>query len=162
MPQKGLGENTVEVRKILAVCLVLISLTACSAGKAQLPEPDKLYEEIRASVELPAMSDVAEYMLEANTGITPDEYDGAVYYIPEEGMAPDQIIIVCAKDETSAAEVEEKLNSWLIYQEEGSRMYLTEYMPLFQAGMVRRDGLTVSLIVSAQADEIAEVYQQYN
>lgn len=160
--QKGSGEDTVKVRKILVVCLALIGLTACSAGKAQLPEPDKLYEEIRSSVELPAMTDVADYMLEANTGITPEEYDGAVYYIPDEGMAPDQIIIVKAKDEAGAAGIEEKLSAWLTYQEEGSRMYLTEYMPLFQAGVVRRDGQMVSLIVSAQADEIVKVYQQYN
>ena len=85
-----------------------------------------------------------------------------MYYIPDEGMAPDQIIIVKAKDEAGAAGIEEKLSAWLTYQEEGSRMYLTEYMPLFQAGVVRRDGQTVSLIVSAQADEIVKVYQQYN
>ena len=150
-----------KILKLLTVCLVLAGLTACSAGKAELPEPSELYEEIQASVELPAMSDVAEYMLEANTGITPEEYDSAVYYIPDEGMAPDQIIIVRAKDEAGAAGVEEKLKSWLTYQEEGSRMYLTEYMPLFQAGEVRRDGLTVSLIVSAQVDEIVKVSQTY-
>ena len=108
------------------------------------------------------MSDVAGYMLEANTGITPDEYDAAVYYILEEGMAPDQIILIRAKGENAAAVIEEKLDSWLAYQEEGSRMYLTEYMPLFQAGVVRRDGLTVSLIVSDQVEEIVKVYQQFN
>ena len=150
-----------KMRKVLAVCLVLIGLTACSQEKAELPEPNELYQAIRASVELPAMSDVTDYMLEVNTGITPDEYDGAVYYIPDEGMAPDQIIIVRAKEQAGAAEIEEKLSAWLTYQEEGSRMYLTEYMPLFQTGVVRRDGLTVSLIVSAQVDEIVKVYQPY-
>lgn len=162
LPQKESGEDTVKARKTVAVCLILIGLSACSAGKAELPEPGALFEGIQSVVELPAMTDVADYMLEANTGIAPDEYDGAVYYIPDEGMAPDQIIIVRAKDEARAAAVEEKLNAWLLYQEEGSRMYLTEYMPLFQAGVVRRDGLTVSLIVSAQADEIVKVYRQYN
>ena len=148
--------------KILAVCLVMMGLTACSARETQLPEPKQLYEEIHASLELPAMTDVADYMLEANTGIAPDEYDAAVYYIPEEGMAPDQIIIVRAKDAAGAAVIEEKLNAWLTYQEEGSRVYLTEYMPLFQSGAVRRDGLTVSLIVSARIREIEQVYQRYN
>ena len=150
------------MRRILALCLVLIGLTACSSGKAELPGPGELYETIRTAVELPAMSDVAGYMLEANTGITPDEYDAAVYYILEEGMAPDQIILIRAKGENAAAVIEEKLDSWLTYQEEGSRMYLTEYMPLFQAGVVRRDGLTVSLIVSDRVEEIVKVYQQFN
>ena len=150
------------MRKMLAVCLALLGLTACSSGKAELPAPGELYETICAAVELPAMSDVAEYMLEANTGIAPDEYDTAVYYILEEGMAPDQIILVRAKDEAAAAGIEEKLSAWLTYQEEASRMYLTEYMPLYQKGVIRRDGLTVSLIVSEQVDEIVQVYQQYN
>lgn len=162
MLQKGSGEDCLKVLKILTVCLALISLAACSAKKIELPEPGTLYEEIQSAVELPAMTDVTEYMLEANTGITPNEYDSAVYYIPNEGIAPDQIIIVHAKDEAGAAGIEEKLSVWLTYQEEGSRVYLTENMPLFQAGVVRRDGLTVSLIVSAQVDEIVKVYQQYN
>ena len=148
--------------KILAACLALIGLAACSAKTVELPEPGALYEEIQTSVELPAMTDVAEYMLEADTGITSDEHDGAVYYVPNEGVAPEQIIIVRAKDEAGAAEIEDKLSAWLSYQEEGSRVYLTEFMPVFQSGVVRRDGLTVSLIVSAQVDEIVKVYQQYN
>lgn len=151
-----------KMLKILTACLALIGLAACSAKKAELPEPSALYEEIQISVELPAMTDVAEYLLESNTGITPDEYNDAVYYIPNEGIVPEQIIIVHAKDEAGAAEIEEKLSAWLTYQEEGSRVYLTEYMPLFQAGVVRRDGLTVSLIVSVQAEEVVKVYQQYN
>ena len=151
-----------KVLKMLIGWLLLAGLAACAAGGTELPQPDALFETIQTAVELPAMSDVADYMLEANTGIVAEEYDSAVYYILDEGMAPDQIIIVRAKDNTGAAVIEEKLNSWLSYQEEGSRVYLTEYMPLFQAGVVRRDGLTVSLIVSAQADEIVKVYQQYN
>ena len=150
-----------KVMKILAICLAVLALAACSGEKATLPEPEALYEEIRNSVELPAMSDVAEYMLESDTGILPDEHDGAVYYIPDAGMAPDQIIIVRAKDTAGAAEVEKKLNAWLDYQEENARVYLTEYMPLLQAGIVRRDDLTVSLIVSEKAEEIVKIYQQY-
>ena len=148
--------------RILLACLALLGLAACSGADVKLPEPDALYEEMKAAVELPPMSDVAEYMLEANTGIAAADYDSAVYYIPVEGMAPDQIIIVQAKDEAGAAEIEEKLNAWLRYQEEGSRVYMTENMPLYQSGVIRRDDLTVSLIVSAQHAEIEAVYQKYN
>lgn len=150
-----------KILKILAACLVLTGLAACSEKKTELPEPGALYEEIRSSVELPAMTDAAEYMLQANTGIAPDEYTGAVYYIPAEGIAPEQIIIVRAKDEAGAVEIEKKLTAWLTYQEEGAKVYLTEYMPLLQSGAVRRDGLTVSMIVSAQVDDIIKIYQRY-
>ena len=150
-----------KIRKILAVCLALLLTAACGEKKAELPEPDVLYEEIRSAAALPAMSNVAEYMLQPDTGIAPDEYNRAVYYIPDAGIAPEQIIIVQAKDAAGAAKIEEKLHAWLEYQEEGSQTYMTENMPLFQAGVVRRDGLTVSLIVSAQAEEIETVYRNY-
>lgn len=155
-------KNTVKAAQILSICLALLVLTSCGSIGTELPEPGALYEEIKSAVELSPMSDVAEYMLEANTGIAAAEYDGAVYYVPEEGMAPDQIIIVRAKDAAGAEAIEDKLNEWLTYQEEGSRVYMTENMPLFQTGVIRRDGLTVSLIVSARVAEIEAVYQKYH
>jgi len=67
-----------------------------------------------------------------------------------------------SKDAAGAEAIEDKLNEWLTYQEEGSRVYMTENMPLFQTGVIRRDGLTVSLIVSARVAEIEAVYRKYH
>lgn len=147
--------------RIFAIGLLLAAiLTACANQKAALPSPAQLFEELENSVSLPKMSEVSAYMLEENTGISSEDYEEAVYYILEAGMAPDQIIIVLANDETSAAAVEEKLQSWLDYQIKASQNYLTEYMPLLQAGVVRRDGLTVSLIVSPDVEEILSFYNR--
>lgn len=44
------------------------------------------------------------------------------------------------------------------YKQESGQLYLTEYQPVLQAGIVRRDGLTVSLIVSDQLEDIMRVY----
>jgi len=33
--------------------------------------------------------------------------------------------------------------------------------PVIQDGIIRQDGLTLSLIVSGQAEQIREVYRQY-
>ena len=46
----------------------------------------------------------------------------------------------------------------LDYKQECGRLYLTEYQPMLRAGVIRRDGLTVSLIVSGQVEEILRVY----
>ena len=147
--------------KLLLACILVLGLTACASGEKALPAPGALFEEIRNSVELPGMIDVAEQMLEANTGIASEEYTEAVYYILSEGMSPDEIVILLAKDEAAAKSMEEKLASWLSYREESARVYLTEYMPLIQSGVIRRDGLTVSLIVSEQVKEITAVYDAY-
>lgn len=147
--------------KIMLLCILAVGLSACSAQDVELPQPDALFETLQASVDLPQMVDVAADMLEANTGIAPSDYSHAVYYVLAEGMAPDEIIIIHANDKTGAADIEEKLKSWLSYREESARVYLTEYMPLIQNGVVRRDGMTVSLIVSPKADEIIQFYDEY-
>lgn len=148
-------------RMIVTSLLLAVLLAACSNQKTELPPPTQLFEELQNSVSLPEMTDVSTYMLEDNTGISSVDYTEAVYYILEAGMAPDQIIIILAKDEASAADAEEKLQSWLDYQIKSAQIYLTEYMPLLQAGVIRRDGLTVSLIVSPEAEQIIEFYQTY-
>ena len=55
-------------------------------------------------------------------------------------------------------EIQALLDQRLEYKQESGQLYLTEDQPMLQAGVVRRDGLTVSLIVSGQADEILRVY----
>ena len=109
-------------------------------------------------VDLPEMIDTAETDLEALTGIGPDSYDSAVCYRLCEGTAPDEIIIVRSWDEETAGSIQELLEKRLDYKQESGQLYLTEYQPILQAGIVRRDGLTVSLIVSDQLEDIMRVY----
>ena len=96
--------------------------------------------------------------LEALTGIGPDSYDGAVCYRLCEGTAPDEIIIVQGKDNETAEKAQELLEKRLEYKQESGQLYLTEYQPMLQSGIVRRDGQTISLIVSRQVEEILLVY----
>ena len=37
-------------------------------------------------------------------------------------------------------------------KEKAAQVYLTEYMPIIQQGTVRKDGLTISLIVADKAE----------
>lgn len=142
-------------------CACLISLCACSAPAAELPAPEELFAAIENAVELPEMVDVADDYLESALGLLPEDCDSAVYYLLAEGLAPDEIVIIRAKDDSSAKDIQKKLKERLDYKKQAAQMYLTEYMPIIQAGIVRRDGLTLSLIVSEQAEQIAQVYEQY-
>ena len=156
--------TAVKLRRIFAAILIIVGLSACSPGQAEqteLPEPGQLFERIRQTVRLPEMVDVAADMLEANTGISAGEYVGAAYYIPMDSVVPEELILIRAVDEAAALDIQEKLESYLDYRVESARVYLTEYMPVLQAGVVRRDGLTVSLIVSEQVSEIVAVYENW-
>lgn len=138
--------------------LLAILLSGCGTETRELPPPAELSTTIQADVDLTEMIDTAETDLEALTGIGPDSYDSAVCYRLCEGTAPDEIIIVRGRDEEAAGNIQKLLEKRLEYKQESGQLYLTEYQPMLQAGIVRRDGLTVSLIVSEQVEKILLIY----
>lgn len=151
--------NVRRWKVLFFVCIVF--LCACSAPAAELPAPEELFTAIQDAVALPEMVDVADDYLESALGLTPEDCDSAVYYLLAEGMAPDEIVIIKAKDDAFAKEIQKKLEDRLDYKKQAAQLYLTEYMPVIQAGVVRRDGLTLSLIVSEQVEQIVQIYEQY-
>ena len=54
----------------------------------------------------------------------------------------------------SSAQTTKKLDEYLEYREKAAQVYLTENMPVIQAAVVRQDGLTVSLILAPEVDDI--------
>ena len=147
------------MKKCLPILFLLaILLSGCSVETQELPPPAELFAAIQADVDLPEMVDTADTDLEALTGIGPDSYDSAVCYRLYEGTAPDEIIIIQGRDNETAGKAQEFLEKRLEYKQKSGQLYLTEYQPMLQAGIVRRDGLTVSLIVSGQVEEILLVY----
>ena len=152
------------MKKFYVVCLIVLTLilTACSGAKVvELPEPSTLFAEIESKVQLQEMINVPGDYLKSNTGIDAESYSSMVYCLPSESVTPDEIIIIRAIDDTAAADIQSKLENLLKNKEMAAQQYLTEYMPVIQKGFVRRDGLTVSLIVSAESAQIAEIYDSY-
>ena len=92
-------ESAFQLRQSL-----LLLLTACASEKgASSPEPAELFSNIEQNVSIPQMVDVAGAFLEDELGITAEDYESAVYYLVEGGLAPDEIVIVKAVDEAAAA-----------------------------------------------------------
>ena len=151
-----------RLQKTVGIFVVLFALLLSACGAAELPAPETLFAEIRQRVELPEFIQLPADYLEDYTGIGPDSYESAVYCLRAEGLSPDEIAIIRAKDSAAAAEIEARLNTRLERKEAEAQGYLTEYLPVIREGVVRRDGLTVSLIVSDQVSEIEAVYARYN
>ena len=148
-------------RVLLTVAMAAALLAGCSAKKEKFPEPQELFEAIQQEVELPEMVDLAEELLLDSTGISEDSCDSAVYLLLEEGTGPDEIVIIRAVNEEAAVDIQEKLEKRLEDKEKAAQVYLTEYMPIIQQGTVRKDGLTISLIVAEKTEEILQVYENY-
>ncbi len=151
------------MRRITALAAaLLLLLAACTPQSRELPQPAELFGELRAEAGLDGMVDVAANLLEANTGISPENYTAAAYYIPEASTAPDEIVILRAADRAAAERIKEKLEDYLDYRIEAAQTYLTEHMPVLQKAVVRTDGLTVSLIISQRVEDIVKVYDDYS
>jgi hypothetical protein len=143
---------------VLILAVPLFLLASCSNEKV-LPAPSELYSMIESEIGQLDMIDLAEEMLEITTGISPDQYTSAVYCLSLMGNSPEEIIIIAATDAENAKDIEATLTSRFEQKAEAVKSYLTEYQSLVNSTVVRRDGLTVSLICSYKVDEIIKVYE---
>lgn len=137
--------------------LAALVLVGCSGGAETSPDPQAVFSALEEQVALPELVDMTDEYLEMGLGIDPNSWDSAVCYLPVDGTQPDEIIMVRATDSDKADDIRSKLEDRLGYKEKSAQLYLTENMPVIEAGVVRQDGLTVSLIVSEQAEEICGV-----
>lgn len=148
-----------EILVALLLPALVMLLSACGAQESQLPPPAEMFAAIQAEVELPEMIDTTETDLEPLIGIEMDDCQSAVCYRLKDGIAPDEIIIVQAKDNDAAKKILTLLENRLEYKRKSAQLYLTENQPMLQAGTVRQDGLTVSLIVSEKSEEVVRVFE---
>jgi len=153
------------IRKI-AVCLffALFMLTSCEKNKieskspAELPEPSEIYAAIVKTAELPEMVELPQELFPYYYGIESDWFDSAVSYTCLDVLQPDEIVIVRAVSENAADDITEKLEARLAYKKKSAENYLPETIPFIRDGVIRQDGLTVSLLVSGEIDAIIRVY----
>ena len=144
---------------LFALLLAFCILSGC--GGAELPEPEALAEELLAAAKGPEMSAMPESYLQEVTGVAPEDYESAVYLLPSDDVAPDELILIRCRDRSAAEAVRKKLEARLEMKAEAAQFYLTEQLPTIRAGTVRVDGATVSLLVSGDMDAMQAVYDKY-
>ncbi len=120
--------------------------------------PEEVYQAIAAVADFPGMVEMADPYLLDNMGVKPEQYTSAVYYLVEQGTDPDEIVIVAAVDDAAAEEIQGKLEQWLTRRIDGAQSYLVENLPILEAGVVRRDGNTVALLITENIDAVQDVY----
>jgi len=149
------------IKRILpAVILLLLCLTAGCASDtdAALPAPGELYASISELPDFPEMLELTDEEILYMIGIEPHQYTEAAAYTALSGTSPEEILIFLAADEENADLIEQALRDRLQYKRDSARLYLSENQPLLDAGTVRRDNLTVSLLVIRNADEVLKLY----
>ena len=145
----------------LLLLAALLLLSACSLGGKLFPKPKALMEEIKKMVLLPELSEMPESYLEQNTGISAADCEEFVFAVPKSDTSATTIVIIAAKSAEAADQMETKLKSYRSLMEQSAQLYLTGNLSAIQNGVVRRDGQTVSLLVSENLPDILAVYDAY-
>ena len=143
---------------IIAFAIVFV-LTGCAKKIVELPAPPEIYAAITETIALPELVELPEELFIYSYGIEPEWFDSAVSYSCLDSMKPDEIVIIRAVDEEAANNVRKKLKTRLAYKIKSAENYLPETVPILNNGVVRQDGLIVSMIVSGEITAIINVYK---
>ena len=149
---------------VLGLAAAVVLLTACSGSTSDmvseqtLPAPTALYAQIADAAALEQMITLTADELFDVIGIDPAWYTESAAYFSADGTSPHEVLIFLAVDASAAEALETVLQGRLRYKQDSAAQYLTENQPLLESGIVRRDGLTVSLLVTAEQDAVKALY----
>lgn len=155
------------MRRIIAiVCLVLamgVLMTACSSDGVKADKSlGEIYEEIKAEVKLPDMVELDDAdRLDRNYGITEEMVEEFAGGIDSSGVTMSEIVLIKAKDQDSAKQIEEKLNNRLSAKLDQNRNYNPEQAEIIEKCKVETNGLYVTMIISDEAQKITEIVNSH-
>lgn len=142
------------------------SKDASSSEKETSPSEDSselkvAFEIVKKEVTLPEdMSDFTAARVKRVFGITDEHMTDFAGAVCTNGVRQDQIIYFKAKDEEAAAYIEQKLqDNWKsVYNV--IQNYDPDQMSIIENAKVEKDGLYVSLVMSADADKIKSIFKE--
>lgn len=147
-------------KQIFIIVLAATMLISCAgAPESELPQPAEIYDRIFESINLPEMIDLPSELFSDYYGIEPEQFESAIAYRSVNGLLPDEIIIIKAVNKSESDKVYKQLKEWLEYKEKSAENYLFETISTIRDGVIRQDGLTVSMIVCEDIDEVVEIYE---
>lgn len=142
--------------------LLLLMVTACNGQqktadldvKAVMADMLEQYP-IQDGMEL-SESDLLNFY-----GIQAEQVDDFAAALAADGITANEIVLIKAKDEDSAAEVETKLQNRLDARRNELNGYQPDQYEIVEKSEVKRDGVYVRLIISPQQDALVELYNGY-
>lgn len=94
-------------------------------------------------------------------GIPADGMEAFAADLAADGITANEIVLVKAKDEDSAKEVETKLQNRLDARRNELNGYLPDQYEIVEKSEVKRDGVYVRLIISPEQEALVEMYNGY-
>lgn len=142
---------------VLLVGILAVIVTAC---KQEVKNADlgEIYQKIEGLGKMPQMVSLDGEMLENYYGIQSDECNQVVAKVCTDAMLADEIVLIEAKEGTSAEQIEQKLKTRLENKAEEAQGYSPEQFAIIKKCMVKREGNYICMIVSPDAEIFGDVY----
>ena len=136
--------------------------TASTESKdAQQSSLQAALEEVKKEITMPAdTSDFNAAKMKRTFGIEESMMDDFAGLYCTDGLRQDQIVYVKAVDEAAAAEIANKLQDNWQSKYNVIKNYSPEQVAIIESAKVDQNGLYVSLVISADADKIKEIFNK--
>ena len=146
---------------ITAVLMITVMLASCGKSAVEAVNVKEVYQKITESVAMPeetvelAAEDLSDYY-----GIEADRV--AEFAAVQDACGyKDEIVIVKAVDEASAAEIEALLNEHIEYQKDSMKNYDPAQHDILGSSEVVTNGVYVAMFISAEQSTMAEIYNGF-
>ena len=149
------------ILSITAVLMITVMLASCGKSAVEAVNVKEVYQKITESIAMPeetvelAAEDLSDYY-----GIEADKV--AEFAAVQDACGyKDEIVIVKAVDEASAAEIEALLNEHIEYQKDSMKNYDPAQYDILGSSEVVTNGVYVAMFISAEQSTIAEIYNGF-
>lgn len=146
---------------ITAVLMIPVMLASCGKSAVEAVSVKEVYQKITESVAMPAETvklaadDLVDYY-----GIEADRV--AEFAAVQDACGyKDEIVIIKAVDEASAAEIEALLSEHIEYQKDSMKNYDPAQYDILGSSEVVINGVYVAMFISAEQSTMAEIYNGF-
>ncbi len=158
---------------IAAVTAAVMLLCACSSGGSGSSQTSgsssqaggKTLSDVWSAVKSEVtFSDFNEFTeakkLKRYYGITEDMFDEFAGGINGSGVNQEEVVLVKAKDDSSANQIKEKLDARFQSKLNQNKNYNAEQAKMIEGCKVEQNGLYITMIVSDNAEKITKIFKE--
>lgn len=146
---------------LLLALIALLSLVGCAGSQPADVDLNEILTEMEKQVSLSEMMTLQESDLTDLYGIQPADVEQFYGSMVGDGISPDEIVMIKAKDADAAARVRQALESRLQNKRNEAKGYNPDAYSLMQKSKVSLKGNYVSLLVSSEQDKLTSVYDSF-
>lgn len=149
-----------RIKQLLTILFVMLIFSGCAAS-VQDVDLGQVMEEMEKQVTLSEMIELDESDLTDMYGIQPEDVKQFQGKILSDGLNPDELALVEAKDADAASRIQKALEQRLTNKGNEAKNYNPEGYALIQKCSVQVTGNYVCMLVSPEYEKLNSIYGSF-